>query len=60
MQPGAAGAALVQLAHRLILREPRWRGLSASLRSRGKPACVAVAAVANRWARGLWHRMREA
>lgn len=50
-------ATLVQLAHRLILREPRWRGLSASLRARGKPACVAVAAVANRWARGLWHRM---
>lgn len=50
-------ATLVQLAHRLILREPRWRGLAASLRARGKPACVAVAAVANRWARGLWHRM---
>lgn len=50
-------ATLVQLAHRLVLREPRWRDLSASLRSRGKPACVAVAAVANRWTRGLWHRM---
>jgi len=49
--------ALVQLAHRLILHEPRWRTLAASLRSRGKPPCVAVAAVANRWTRGLWHRM---
>ena len=50
-------ATLVQLAHRLVLREPRWRTLAASLRARGKPACVAVAAVANRWTRGLWHRM---
>jgi transposase len=50
-------ATLVQAAHRLALREKRWRELSASLRARGKPACVAVAAVANRWARGLWHRM---
>lgn len=50
-------ATLVQAAHRLIAREKRWRDLAASLRGRGKPACVAVAAVANRWARGLWHRM---
>jgi transposase len=52
-------ATLVQLAHRLILREPRWRDLAASLRSRGKPTCVAVAAVANRWTRGLWSRMTK-
>jgi len=52
-------ATLVQAAHRLAVREKRWRELSASLRARGKPACVAVAAVANRWARGLWHRMLE-
>lgn len=51
-------ATLVQLAQRLIRREPRWRSLSASLRSRGKPACVTVAAVANRWTRGLWHRLK--
>jgi transposase len=52
-------ATLVQAAHRLARTEPRWRELSQSLRARGKPACVAVAAVANRWVRGLWHRMNE-
>jgi transposase len=52
-------ATLVQAAHRLARAEPRWRELSQSLRARGKPACVAVAAVANRWVRGLWHRMNE-
>ena len=52
-------ATLIQAAHRLARTEPRWRALSESLRARGKPACVAAAAVANRWARGLWHRMKE-
>jgi transposase len=52
-------ATLIQAAHRLIRTVPRWRNLADSLRRRGKPACVAVAAVANRWMRGLWHRQRE-
>jgi transposase len=50
-------ATLVQAAHRLIRTEPRWRGLASSMRARGKPGGVVAAAVANRWARGLWHRM---
>ena len=50
-------ATLVQAAHRLSRTEPRWRELSRSMRARGKPAGVVAAAVANRWARGLWHRM---
>jgi transposase len=52
-------ATLIQAAHRLGRSEPRWTRLYASLKARGKPACVAVAAVANRWMRGLWHRMKE-
>jgi transposase len=52
-------ATLIQAAHRLVRTEPRWRGLAASMRGRGKPACVVAAAVANRWARGLWHRMKQ-
>ena len=52
-------ATVIQAAHRLIRTEKRWRELAASLRRRGKPASVAVAAVANRWMRGLWHRQRE-
>jgi transposase len=50
---------LIQAAHRLCHRQERWSRLKHSLRSRGKPACVAVAAVANRWMRGLWHRIIE-
>jgi transposase len=50
---------LIQAAHRLARSEPRWIKLYGSLKARGKPACVAVAAVGNRWMRGLWHRMKE-
>ena len=52
-------ATLVQAAHRLVRTEPRWRALAGSMRARGKAAGVTAAAVANRWARGLWHRMKE-
>jgi transposase len=48
---------LIQAAHRLTWHHPRWSRLHGSLRKRGKPACVAVAAVANRWMRRLWHQM---
>jgi len=50
---------LIQAAHRLARSEPRWIKLYGSLKARGKPASVAVAAVGNRWMRGLWHRMKE-
>jgi transposase len=53
-------ATLVQAAHRLIRTEPRWKALSGSMRARGKPGSVVAAAVANRWVRGLWHRMKAA
>ena len=50
---------LIEAAHRLRRYHPRWRKLSESLEARGKPRCVAVAAVANRWVRGLYHEMKE-
>jgi transposase len=53
-------ATLVQAAHRLARTEPRWRDLAAAMTARGKPASVVAAAVANRWTRGLWHRMTAA
>jgi transposase len=53
-------ATLVQAAHRLTRTEPRWRGLAGSMRARGKCGSVIAAAVANRWVRGLWHRMKGA
>jgi len=52
-------ATLIQAAHRLVRTEQRWIDLATQLRGRGKPACVIVAAVANRWIRGLFHRMNQ-
>jgi len=52
-------AILIQAGHRLIRTEKRWADLAHTMRGRGKPACVVVAAVANRWMRGLWHRINE-
>ncbi len=49
---------LIEAAHRLMLREPRWRKFSARLRRRKKPTNVIVAAVANRWIRWLFHQMQ--
>lgn len=51
--------ALIQLAHRIRKRVPRWQKLAAEMESRGKPACVVVAALANRWVRWAYHRMTE-
>jgi transposase len=52
-------ATIIEAAHRLIRTEPRWAQLSARLRKQGKPACVAVAATANRWIRKLYHQVQE-
>jgi transposase len=52
-------ATIVQAAHRLIRTSERWRGLAGSLARRGKPPCVIVAAVGNRWVRTLHHAMKE-
>ena len=35
-----------------------WTALAARLSSRGKPTCVVIAAVANRWIRWLFHQMQ--
>ena len=49
---------LIEAAHRLIRYEERWTALAARLSSRGKKACVVVAAVANRWLRWLFHQVQ--
>lgn len=51
---------LVEAAHRLARHDDHWRGLFHKLRSAGKPTCVALAAVANRWMRKLFHQMKAA
>jgi transposase len=50
---------VVQAAHRLIRTVGRWSQLAESMRARGKPACVIVGAVGNRWLRNLHHAMKE-
>lgn len=49
---------IIQAAHRLIRTVPRWTRLAGQMRARGKPACVTVAAIGNRWIRTLHHAMR--
>lgn len=50
---------LIQVAHRVVRFVPQWRCLEQRLLDRGKPKCVAIVAVANRWARRLWHDLKR-
>ena len=52
-------ATIVQAAHRLIRTVDRWASLAESLLKRGKPKCVVVGAVGNRWVRTLHHAMKQ-
>jgi transposase len=51
-------AVLIEAAHRLILFDKEWRRFAYRLIDGGKPKCVVVAAVANRWMRRLYHQMQ--
>ena len=48
---------IIQAAHRLVIRNVRWKAMFDRLVARGKHPCVAIAAVANRWVRSLHHQM---
>jgi transposase len=50
-------ATIIEAAHRLIRYDPRWKALALSMRRAGKPTCVIVAAVGNRWMRWLFHQV---
>jgi transposase len=52
-------ATIVQAAHRLIRTVERWHKLATSLKARGKPTCVIIGAVGNRWVRNLHHVMKQ-
>lgn len=52
-------AMILQAAHHLRIRDTRWRWMFERHRGRGVHPNVAVAAVANRWLRVLWQRMKE-
>ncbi|MBY0312315.1 MAG: IS110 family transposase [Phycisphaerales bacterium] len=49
---------LVQVAHRAARFEAKWCTMLEGMLERGKPKCVAIVAVANRWARCVWHEMK--
>jgi transposase len=51
-------AVLMESAHRLRRYDERWKQLSDRMEARGKARCVVVAAIANRWARWLYHQMQ--
>jgi transposase len=52
-------AVLIQGAQRLIRTHARWKKLAAEMLSRGKPKCLVIAAIANRWVRSMHHRMMD-
>lgn len=51
-------ATMIEAAHRLIRMDSSWKALAHKLLARGKPKCVVIAAVANRWVRWLFHQMQ--
>jgi transposase len=52
-------ATVVQAAQRLRRTSRRWSLFAEALERRGKPTCVIVAAVGNRWLRHLHHAMKD-
>lgn len=51
--------AIMEAAHRLIQHDKEWKEFAKRLLAAGKPYCVVIAAVANRWIRGLFYKMRS-
>ena len=51
-------ATLMEAAHRLRRYDPRWVMFSNEMEARGKKRCVVVAAIANRWIRGLYNELK--
>jgi len=51
-------AILIEAGHRLIRLDDGWGSLAENLLERGKPKCVVIAAIANRWVRWLFHQMQ--
>jgi transposase len=50
-------AVLIQAAQRLVRTHERWKQLARRLLDHGKPMCLVIAAVANRWVRSMHHRL---
>ena len=52
-------ATMIEMSHRLIRTERRWRELAEKMRAAGKPPCLIVAAVANRYVRWMFQQMNQ-
>jgi transposase len=50
---------LIEAAHRLGMHDDRWKALRGKMRAEGKHGSVIAAAIANRWMRGLYYKMKE-
>lgn len=50
---------LIEAAHRIKKHDARWAALAAKMKQSGKRGSVVAAAVANRWMRSMYYRMRE-
>jgi transposase len=49
---------LIEAAHRLVHYDSSWQKFAQRLRAAGKSGSVVAAAVANRWMRRLYHKMK--
>lgn len=49
---------LIEAAQRLINHDERWHEFKEQMRERGKPHCLIVAAIANRWLRKMYHPLK--
>lgn len=56
---GQLRSTLIEAAQSLIQWDEYWRSFARRMKEAGKPHCLVVAAVANRWVRRLFHRMNE-
>jgi transposase len=50
---------LIEAAQRLIACDDHWHAFRETMRARGKPHCLIVAAVANRWLRKMYHPLKN-
>lgn len=56
---GVLKSAIIEAAQRLVRYDSEWNKFALELRKQGKPTCVIIGAVANRWTRQLLYTMRE-
>jgi len=52
-------ATLVELGQRLARTQDRWKTMRAEMKARGKPHCVIVAAIANRFIRAIYYPWKQ-